>query len=82
MLGKTIIFLDEIDSIGCNRDNKNAHIEGNQNIINELLVQLDGFQKKPNIFIIAATNYADELDPALLRSGRIDKTIKISKPTL
>lgn len=43
---------------------------------------MDGFEKKPNVFVIAATNFPSDLDPALLRSGRMDKIIKISKPTI
>ncbi len=78
----TIIFMDEIDSIG------SARVEGAQGgdsevqrTMLELLAQLDGFEATQNIKIIMATNRIDILDPALLRPGRIDRKIEFPHPT-
>jgi len=79
----SIIFMDEIDSIGSSR------VEGSQGgdsevqrTMLELLNQLDGFEPKQNIKVIMATNRMDILDPALLRPGRIDRKIEFPNPTL
>ncbi|MCK5294657.1 MAG: AAA family ATPase, partial [Arcobacteraceae bacterium] len=69
-----IIFIDEIDTIGSREKN------GNSYLINELLTQIDGFSTNENIFIIAATNHKENLDPALLRAGRLELHIEV--PTL
>lgn len=73
-----IIFIDEIDAIGGKRE-----FEGSseyRNTLNELLAQLDGFNKDEHIFIIAATNNVNMLDAALIRPGRFDRHIKIDLP--
>lgn len=74
-----IIFIDEIDAIGCSRDNNRGTSE-NEQTINALLQEMDGFSGRDGIFIIAATNRADSLDPALVRSGRFDRQIIVNPP--
>jgi len=77
----TIIFIDEIDAIGTKRfDSEKAGDREVQRTMLELLSQLDGFEPNDNIKIIAATNRIDILDPALLRSGRLDRKIEFPRP--
>jgi len=78
----TIIFIDELDAIGTKRFNsEKAGDREVQRTMLELLNQLDGFQPNDDIKVIAATNRVDVLDPALLRSGRLDRKIELSLPT-
>ena len=67
-----IRFIDEIDAVGMNRDNTKGTSE-NEQTINALLEQMDGFTGREGVFVIAATNRADKLDPALIRPGRFDR---------
>ena len=74
----SIIFIDEIDAIGAKR-----HLESNNEkdqTLNQLLVEMDGFNKDSNVIIIGATNRLDLLDEALLRPGRFDRHIHIGSP--
>lgn len=78
-----IIFMDEIDAVGRHRGAGlgGGHDEREQTL-NQLLVEMDGFDIKDNIIMIAATNRPDILDPALLRPGRFDRQIVIDRPDL
>jgi 26S proteasome regulatory subunit T5 len=80
--GGAIIFIDEIDAIGGKRggDEKGGGREVQRTML-ELLNQLDGFDSTMQIKVIAATNRPDVLDPALLRSGRLDRKIELPHPT-
>ena len=78
-----IIFIDEIDAVGRHRNNSGTG--GNderEQTLNQLLVELDGFDKHTNIVVIAATNRPDVLDPALLRPGRFDRQVMLDKPDI
>jgi cell division protease FtsH len=77
-----IIFVDEIDAVGRHRGAGlgGGHDEREQTL-NQLLVEMDGFEMKDNIILIAATNRPDILDPALLRPGRFDRQIVVDRPT-
>ncbi|NQT29658.1 MAG: ATP-dependent metallopeptidase FtsH/Yme1/Tma family protein [Candidatus Saganbacteria bacterium] len=79
----SIIFMDEIDAVGRHRGAGvgGGHDEREQTL-NQLLVEMDGFDPKVNIIVIAATNRPDILDPALLRPGRFDRQIVLDKPDL
>ena len=77
-----IIFIDEIDAIGSRRaSNSGADSENNQTL-NQLLVEMDGFDSDQSIIVIAATNRPEMLDEALLRPGRFDRTINIALPDI
>merc|ERR1712047_89931 len=77
-----IIFIDELDAIGTKRfDSEKAGDREVQRTMLELLNQLDGFSSTADIKVIAATNRVDILDPALLRSGRLDRKIEFPAPT-
>jgi len=77
----TIIFIDELDAIGTKRfDSEQSGDREVQRTMLELLNQLDGFEVKDDIKVIAATNRQDTLDPALLRSGRLDRKIEFPHP--
>ncbi|MGZ3622190.1 MAG: ATP-dependent zinc metalloprotease FtsH [Ktedonobacteraceae bacterium] len=78
-----IIFIDEIDAVGRHRNSSGTG--GNderEQTLNQLLVELDGFDKNTNIVVIAATNRPDVLDPALLRPGRFDRQVILDKPDI
>ena len=76
-----IIFIDEIDAVGRQRGAGvgGGHDEREQTL-NQLLVEMDGFEGNEGVIILAATNRADVLDPALLRPGRFDRQIRVSNP--
>ncbi len=76
-----IIFMDEIDAVGRHRGAGmgGGHDEREQTL-NQLLVEMDGFEMKDNIILIAATNRPDVLDPALLRPGRFDRQVVVDRP--
>ena len=78
-----IIFIDEIDAVGRHRGAGlgGGHDEREQTL-NQLLVEMDGFESKEGVIIMAATNRPDVLDPALLRSGRFDRRVFVPRPDL
>ena len=78
-----IVFIDEIDAVGRQRNNSGAG--GNderEQTLNQLLVEMDGFDKHSNVVVIAATNRPDVLDSALLRPGRFDRQVMLDKPDI
>ncbi|MEE5988814.1 ATP-dependent zinc metalloprotease FtsH [Ligilactobacillus equi] len=77
----SIIFIDEIDAVGRRRGNGmgGGHDEREQTL-NQLLVEMDGFEGDEGVIVMAATNRADVLDPALLRPGRFDRKILVGRP--
>lgn len=77
-----IIFIDEIDAIGAKRGiSASGHDERGQTL-NQILVEMDGFTTSTGVIIMAATNRADVLDPALVRAGRFDRKLTISNPDM
>src|SRR5690606_18953529 len=76
-----LIFIDEIDAVGRHRGHGlgGGHDEREQTL-NQLLVEMDGFDTQEGVIIIAATNRPDVLDPALLRPGRFDRQVTVSLP--
>lgn len=74
-----ILFIDEIDAIGGKRGESKGTSE-NEQTINALLQEMDGFSGREGVFIIAATNRVDSLDDALIRSGRFDRQITVNPP--
>lgn len=80
-----IIFIDEIDAVGRKRARGGFAGGANderENTLNQLLVEMDGFTSTTGIVVLAGTNRADILDPALTRPGRFDRTVNIEKPDL
>ena len=78
-----IVFIDEIDAVG--RQRNNSGTGGNderEQTLNQLLVEMDGFDKHSNVVVIAATNRPDVLDSALLRPGRFDRQVMLDKPDI
>lgn len=79
-----IVFIDEIDAVGRSRSRMNVPLSNDEreNTLNQLLVEMDGFNTDAGIIIMAATNRPDILDPALLRPGRFDRVIYIDRPDI
>merc|ERR1740139_138692 len=80
-----IVFIDEIDAVGRKRSSGGMGGGGNderENTLNQLLVEMDGFGSGTGVVVLAGTNRADILDPALIRPGRFDRQIAIDKPDL
>ena len=80
--GSCIIFIDELDAVGRSRGGNSLSHEEREQTLNQLLVEMDGFEGHPGIVIIAATNRQDILDPALLRPGRFDRQVTVGNPDL
>jgi cell division protease FtsH len=77
-----IIFIDELDAVGRSRGGNSLSHEEREQTLNQLLVEMDGFTQSETIIIVAATNRADILDPALLRPGRFDRQVMVGNPDL
>lgn len=75
-----VIFFDELDSLAPNRGNKSESGGVMDRVVSQLLVEMDGINKSPQLFIIGATNRPDLVDPALLRPGRFDRLVYVSVP--
>ncbi|GFE53147.1 ATP-dependent metalloprotease family protein [Babesia ovis] len=80
-----IVFIDEIDAVGKKRAKGGFSAGANderENTLNQILVEMDGFKSSSGVIVLAGTNRADILDPALVRPGRFDRTITINRPDL
>ncbi len=75
-----IIFIDELDAIGKSRVNSIGGNDERETTLNQLLVEMDGFDAKSGVIILAATNRPEILDPALLRPGRFDRQVLVDRP--
>jgi len=80
--GKAIIFIDEIDAIGRARGGMDGGHGEREQTLNQILVEMDGFEKNTAVVVLAATNRGDLLDPALLRPGRFDRRVVLELPDL
>jgi transitional endoplasmic reticulum ATPase len=77
----TVVFLDELDSIAKSRGASQGDAGGaSDRVVNQLLTEMDGMNAKKNVFVIGATNRPDQIDPALLRPGRLDQLIYVPLP--
>ncbi len=78
-----IVFIDEIDAVGRQRGAGLGHAnDEREQTLNQVLVELDGFEERTHVIVIAATNRPDVLDPALLRPGRFDRVVIVPRPDL
>ncbi|KAK6178252.1 hypothetical protein SNE40_013060 [Patella caerulea] len=78
-----ILFIDEIDAVGRKRGGRSFGGQSEQeNTLNQLLVEMDGFNTQSGVVVLAATNRVDILDPALLRPGRFDRQIYVPAPDI
>ena len=76
-----VMFFDELDSIAKARGGSGGDAGGaSDRVLNQILTEMDGMNAKKNVFIIGATNRPDQIDPALLRPGRLDRKIEIPPP--
>ena len=77
-----IVFIDEIDAIGQKRDGRVGGNDEREQILNQLLTEMDGFETNNGVIILAATNRPESLDPALTRPGRFDRRVPVELPDL
>ncbi len=75
-----IVFIDELDAIGKSRLNSMSSNDEREQTLNQLLVEMDGFDTSTGLILLAATNRPDVLDPALLRPGRFDRQVSVDRP--
>jgi cell division protease FtsH len=75
-----VIFIDEIDALGSRRGNNRSHNEDDRTL-NQLLVEMDGFSQREGVLVIGATNRPEDLDQALLRPGRFDRSVAVGLPS-
>lgn len=75
-----VLFFDELDSIAKSRGSSLGDSGGTDRVLNQLLTEMDGMNARKNVFVIGATNRPDQIDPALLRPGRLDQLIYIPLP--
>lgn len=75
-----VLFFDELDSIAKSRGSSLGDSGGSDRVLNQLLTEMDGMNARKNVFVIGATNRPDQIDPALLRPGRLDQLIYIPLP--
>lgn len=75
-----VMFFDELDSIAKSRGANAGDSGGTDRVLNQILTEMDGMNAKKNVFVIGATNRPDQIDPALLRPGRLDQLIYIPLP--
>jgi transitional endoplasmic reticulum ATPase len=75
-----VLFFDELDSIAKSRGTSAGDSGGSDRVLNQILTEMDGMNAKKNVFVIGATNRPDQIDPALLRPGRLDQLIYIPLP--
>lgn len=81
-MSPSIVFIDEIDAVAKKRDQKFSSNDERDSTLNQLLVEMDGFATDEAVVVLAATNLADSLDPAIKRPGRFDRTIEITLPSI
>jgi cell division protease FtsH len=79
--GRAVIFIDEIDTLGGRRGRQQGHNEDDRTL-NQFLVELDGFDQTSGVVVVGATNRSGDLDPALLRKGRFDRSVNVGLPTV
>jgi transitional endoplasmic reticulum ATPase len=75
-----VLFFDELDSIAKARGTSAGDSGGSDRVLNQILTEMDGMNAKKNVFVIGATNRPDQIDPALLRPGRLDQLVYIPLP--
>jgi len=78
----SIMFIDEIDSIGSREQFSGSNASYNTQVVNALLAEMQGFSDRGRVFVIAATNKPENVDPALRRAGRLDRVVEMGLPTM